>query len=91
MLGEISAQTKISSALGGAGDLVSKVISTVIIGVTPFRVLITLLITYLLSPLPLPSMLQQKQYPSPDTLDPKPPSEAPRRFERKGSAPRPTF
>ena len=39
--------------LGGAGDLVSKVISRVIIGVTPFRVLITLLITYLLSPLPL--------------------------------------
>ena len=30
--------------LGGAGGLV---------GVTPFRVLITLLITYLLSPLPL--------------------------------------
>ena len=29
------------------------VISRVIIGVTPFRVLITLLITYLLSPLPL--------------------------------------
>ena len=28
-------------------------ISRVIIGVTPFRVLITLLITYLLSPLPL--------------------------------------
>ena len=39
--------------LGGAGDLVSKVISRVIIGVTPCRVLITLLITYLLSPLPL--------------------------------------
>ena len=39
-----------------AGDLVSKVTSRVIIGVTPFRkfrVLITLLITYLLSPLPL--------------------------------------
>ena len=31
--------------LGGAGDLVSKVISRVIIGTTPFRVLITLLIT----------------------------------------------
>ena len=31
----------------------SKVISRVIIGVTPFRVLITLLITYLLSPLAL--------------------------------------
>ena len=28
-------------------------ISRVIIGVTPFRVLITLLVTYLLSPLPL--------------------------------------
>ena len=41
------------SLLGGAGDLVSKVISRAIIGVTPFRVLITLLITYLLSPLPL--------------------------------------
>ena len=39
--------------LGGAGDLVSKVIDRVIFGVTPFRVLITLLITYLLSPLPL--------------------------------------
>ena len=39
--------------LGGAGDLVSKVISRVIIGVTPFGVLITLLITYLLSPVPL--------------------------------------
>ena len=39
--------------LGGAGDLVSKVISRVIFGVTPFRVLITRLITYLLSPLPL--------------------------------------
>ena len=39
--------------LGGAGDLVSKVISRVINEVTPFRVLITLLITYLLSPLPL--------------------------------------
>ena len=39
--------------LGGAGDLVRKVISRVIIGVTPFRVLITRLITYLLSPLPL--------------------------------------
>ena len=38
---------------GGAGDLASKVISRVIIGVTRFRVLITLLITYLLSPLPL--------------------------------------
>ena len=38
---------------GGAADLVSKVISRVIFGVTPFRVLITLLITYLLSPLPL--------------------------------------
>ena len=37
--------------LGGAGDLVSKVISRVIFGVTPFRVLITRLITYLLSPL----------------------------------------
>ena len=41
------------SLLGGAGDLVSKVISRVIIGVTPFRVLTTLLITYILSPLPL--------------------------------------
>ena len=40
------------SILGGAGDLVSKVVSRVIIGVTPFGVLITLLIT-LLSPLPL--------------------------------------
>ena len=39
--------------LGGAGDLVSKVISRVIIGLTPVRMLITLLITYLLSPLPL--------------------------------------
>ena len=35
--------------LGRAGDLVSKVISRVIIGVTPFRALITLLITYLLT------------------------------------------
>ena len=34
--------------LEGAGDLVSRVI----IRVTPFRALITLLITYLLSPLP---------------------------------------
>ena len=39
--------------LGGGGDLVSKVISRVIIGVTPFRVLITLHITYLLGLLPL--------------------------------------
>ena len=39
--------------LGGAGDLVSKVTSRVIIGVTPFWVLITLPRTYLLSPLPL--------------------------------------
>ena len=38
--------------LGGAGDLVSKVISRVIFGVTPFRVLITLLITYLQVPCP---------------------------------------
>ena len=37
----------------GSGDLVSEVISGVIIGVTPFRVLVTLLITCLLSPLPL--------------------------------------
>ena len=37
--------------LEGAWDLVSKVISRVIMGVTPFRVLITLLITYLLSPM----------------------------------------
>ena len=37
----------------GLGDLVRKVISRVIIGVAPFRVRITLLITYLLSPLPL--------------------------------------
>ena len=44
---------RIWKLLGGAGDLVSKVRSRVIIGVTPFRVLITLLITYLLSPLPL--------------------------------------
>ena len=36
--------------LGGPGDLVSRL---VLIGVTPFRVLITLLITYLPSPLPL--------------------------------------
>ena len=35
------------------GDLASKVVSRVIGGVTPFRVLITLLITYLVSPLPL--------------------------------------
>ena len=46
-------QIEFYKVLGGAGDLVSKVISRVIIGVTPFRVLITLLITYLLSPLPL--------------------------------------
>ena len=39
--------------LGEAGDLVRKVISRIIIGVPPFRVLITLLISYLLSPLPL--------------------------------------
>ena len=39
--------------LAGPGDVVSKVINRVIIGVTPFRVLITLPITYLLSPLPL--------------------------------------
>ena len=39
---------------GGAGRGLSKsFISRVIIGVTPFRVLITLLTTYLLSPLPL--------------------------------------
>ena len=37
---------------GGAGDLVSKVISRVIMGLTPVRMLIALLITYLLSPLP---------------------------------------
>ena len=35
----------ISGLLGGPGDLASKVTSRVIIGVTPFRVLITLLIT----------------------------------------------
>ena len=39
--------------LEGAGDLVSWFISRVIIRVTPFRALVTLLITYLLSPLPL--------------------------------------
>ena len=43
--------------LGGAGDLVSKIVSGVIIGVTPFGVLITLLITLLTkSPAP-PSIL----------------------------------
>ena len=36
-----------------ASGLSKSFISRVIIGVTPFRVLITLLITYLLSPLPL--------------------------------------
>ena len=35
--------------LGGPGDLIS--ISRVILGVTPTRVLITLLVTYVLSPL----------------------------------------
>ena len=40
--------------LRGSGRGLSKsVIRWVIIGVTPFRVLITLLISYLLSPLPL--------------------------------------
>ena len=33
---------KLQTLLGGAGDLESKVMSRVIIGVTPFRVLITL-------------------------------------------------
>ena len=37
----------------GPRGLSKSFISRVIIGVTPFRVLITLLITYLLSPLPL--------------------------------------
>ena len=37
----------VNGVLGGAGDLVSKVISRVIIGVTPCRVLMTLLITLL--------------------------------------------
>ena len=41
-------------------------ISRVIIGVTPFRVLITLLITYLLSPLPLQVTFTLQ------TLNPKP-------------------
>ena len=39
--------------LKGAGGLSKLVISRVIIRVAPFRALITLLITYLLSPLPL--------------------------------------
>ena len=46
--------------LGGAGDLASKVTSRVIIGVAPFRVLTTLLITYLGSPVPLQVGLQDK-------------------------------
>ena len=40
--------------------MVSKVISRVVIGVTPLKVLITLLITYLLSPLPLKVDLEEK-------------------------------
>ena len=44
------AQAAELGVLEGAGDLV---ISTVILRVAPFRALITLLITYLLSPLPL--------------------------------------
>ena len=47
--------------LEGAGDLVSWFISRVIIRVTPFRALITLLITYLLSPLPL-QVINAKAY-----------------------------
>ena len=43
----------LSLLLEGAGGLSKLVISRVIIRVTPFRALITLLITYLLSPLPL--------------------------------------
>ena len=42
-----------SNPLGGARGLSKSVISRLTIGVSPFRVLIALLITYLLSPLGL--------------------------------------
>ena len=42
-----------NSYLKGGGEFSKLAISRVIIRVTPFRALITLLITYLLSPLPL--------------------------------------
>ena len=45
-------------------------ITRVIIGVTPFRVLTALLITYLLSPLPL-QVDPEPQTPKPQTLNPK--------------------
>ena len=47
--------------LEGAGGLSKFVISRVIIRVTPFRALINLLITYLLSPLPLQVRVQRTQ------------------------------
>ena len=48
-----SARPQTESPTWRARGLSKSFISRVIIGVTPFRVLITLLITYLLSPLPL--------------------------------------
>ena len=48
----LNPQKRSPSTWRGRG-LSKSFISRVIIGVTPFRVLITLLITYLLSPLPL--------------------------------------
>ena len=48
-------QNPLVTLLGGAGDSSKSSISGAIIGVTPFRVLITLLITYLLAPAPPPS------------------------------------
>ena len=44
---------RVEGLLEGAGDLVSWLEVGVIIRVTPLRALITLLIAYLLSPLPL--------------------------------------
>ena len=46
------------------------VISGVIIRVTPFRALITLLITYLLSPLPLQVVSESVDPPFKDPIDP---------------------
>ena len=46
-------ENRILLFLGRGRGLSKLVLSRVIIGVTPFRALITLLITYLLSPLPL--------------------------------------
>ena len=52
-MGTITGSTLPLPPTSRARALSKSFMSRVIIGVTPFRVLITLLITYLLSPLPL--------------------------------------